>query len=115
MKKIYLSALAAVAVIMLLGFNLIESESKFNFHQFWQHYNDAQYALRVKKNYPEALRNFDWMYENGNETFPDANMLSDHALCFVKTGDSTNALEYLRHAAKKGYNIPYNKNAIVAD
>lgn len=76
--------------------------SGFDFHRYWSHYNNAQYAMEVKKDYAAALLEFQWLEKNGTRSLPQGYDFVEESICYIKTGDTLAAIECLRKAVRSG-------------
>ncbi len=102
MRKNQLRSSRAILLLSLFVFASFMS-AKFNFHEYWEHYNSTHFDYQYSKDYKKALRGFKWLEKNGNEQFPDRYDYLCAAVCCVKLGDTSNATDYLRKAVIHGY------------
>ncbi len=111
MKNCFTIAVCTLA-FSLLGFKSDPPAPSFDFHSYWNKYNESQYLLRVDSNYIKTLNCIKWLESNGNSTFPDMNTFYDAARCSYMLRDSLGAVAYLEKSVIKGMNLLNNSERI---
>lgn len=101
-KSTLLLALAGAFLLCFYDDDQQPKNSGFDFHTYWSHYNNAQYAMEVKKDYAAALLEFQWLEKNGTRSLPQCYDFVEESICYIKTGDTLAAIECLRKAVRSG-------------